>query len=215
MATRPLGKEIQQSVQLMDLQHGPMGITISQLKQVIQKMLSISQYSRPLARDRERSWDRQPAFAPRPYRPNVSNLPQYQNRRQGAIAPREKEQKLSLALNAPNAPPSREMDQKQKQVATPKNDRLPAVQFSRKMRVGVGPTPCFVCGTDKHSWLSCPKKKKGRCACCGSEGHPTRNCAQRLYPKYDCLLMFVHQWKTRVIIILLKMILEYQSRFVK
>ena len=51
-----------------------------------------------------------------------------------------------------------------------------------KRKIGIGPTPCFVCGSDKHSWLDCPKRKKGRCGCCGSEAHLTRMCAQRYHP---------------------------------
>ena len=49
-------------------------------------------------------------------------------------------------------------------------------------RVGKGTNPCWVCGSDKHLWYNCDKKKKGTCACCGSMAHITRDCAQRYFP---------------------------------
>ena len=55
--------------------------------------------------------------------------------------------------------------------------------FSPKRKIGKGPTPCFVCGSDQHAWIVCTKKKKGKCACCGSEAHLTRLCAQRYHPE--------------------------------
>ena len=41
-----------------------------------------------------------------------------------------------------------------------------------------------MCGSDKHIWIECTKKKKGKCACCGSEAHLTRTCAQRYHPEF-------------------------------
>ena len=76
MATKPLGKEIQKRVQLMNLQHGPTGITIAQLKQAIIGFLSVNQYSRPTFRQQERPYN----FTPRPLR--QTNQSSYQIRKE-------------------------------------------------------------------------------------------------------------------------------------
>ena len=49
-------------------------------------------------------------------------------------------------------------------------------------RIGKGDKPCFVCGRDDHTWINCPHKKKGKCACCGSRDHYTRFCKDRFHP---------------------------------
>ena len=53
-------------------------------------------------------------------------------------------------------------------------------------RIGDGPTPCFCCGESGHTWIRCNKKKKGKCAVCGSQEHWTRQCDRRFrpYPTY-------------------------------
>ena len=56
-------------------------------------------------------------------------------------------------------------------------------RVKRIMRVGIGLNPCYVCGTDKHDWRDCPKKKLGRCGCCGSRAHLTRSCGHRYVPQ--------------------------------
>ena len=182
MATRPLGKEIQKRVQLMDIQHGPAGITIAQLKETIKGFLSLSQYSKQGARDRE--WDRQPAFAPKPFRPKQvqGTQPQYHIHRDN-IPSVSREPKPKAAMNVVSVMNTQEKDKKLVAQKTERTERsaIPAIQ--RKLRIGVGPTPCFVCGTDKHAWIDCPKKKKGKCACCGSEAHLTKLCAQRYTPE--------------------------------
>ena len=182
MATRPLGKEIQKRVQLMDIQHGPSGITIAQLKETIKGFLSLSQYSKQNARERE--WDRQPAFAPRPFKPKPvqGTQPHYHIRRDN-IPSVSREPKPKAAMNAASVMTTQEKDKKLVAQKTERTERpaIPAIQ--RKLRIGVGPTPCFVCGTDKHAWIDCPKKKKGKCACCGSEAHLTKLCAQRYTPE--------------------------------
>ena len=201
MATKPLGKEIQKRIQLMNLQHGPTGITIAQLKQAIIGFLSLHQYSRNQARDKERPY----VFNPRPVRPinqpvyqiRKENLPnpiqqrregsssQYQFRKESNVNPRE--HKMNAVTTTP-VPTTRSKEYKpvsNKPVIPKQSEQRnfsTANAGNLKRRIGVGPTPCFVCGSDKHSWIDCPKKKKGRCACCGSEGHLTRMCAQRYHP---------------------------------
>ena len=49
-------------------------------------------------------------------------------------------------------------------------------------RIGKGHNPCWICGNDNHFWKNCFRMKKGKCSCCGSEAHLTRDCAQRYYP---------------------------------
>ena len=159
MATRPLGKEIQKRVQLMDIQHGPAGITIAQLKETIKGFLTLSQYSKQTARDRE--WDRQPAFAPKPFRPKPpqTTQPQYHIRKDN-IPSISREPKQKANMNTVSVSTIQEKDKKPPAQKTERTERsaIPAIQ--RKLRIGVGPTPCFVCGTDKHAWIDCPKKRR-------------------------------------------------------
>ena len=87
MATKPLGEDIQRRIHLMDMQYGPAGLSISQLKQAITDFLSLHQSSRSYY-SRER--DRSVTIAPRPLRPynqpqqfiRRENLPQQHLRRE-------------------------------------------------------------------------------------------------------------------------------------
>ena len=72
MATKPLGKDIQKHIQIMNLQYGPSGLTVAQLKQAIRNFLSINQYNRGIARDRYQ--ERAVAFQPRPFRPTSTSI---------------------------------------------------------------------------------------------------------------------------------------------
>ena len=49
-------------------------------------------------------------------------------------------------------------------------------------RIGVGPRPCFCCGSDAHSWIQCPRKVSGKCGVCGSQEHPTFRCFKKYNP---------------------------------
>ena len=206
MATRPLGKEIQKRVQLMDLQYGPAGITISQLKQAISGFLNLNQYSRPYYKERANS---QVMFSPQPFQPRRSYPFQF---RKDNIPAKERETKMNAVdmRMEPRGPRSFEDQRNSRSFGDQRNQRSFDDQrnsrsfeerknFARpnygfrdpnneqlppdKRKVGKGPTPCFVCGSDQHAWVNCEKKKKGRCACCGSEAHVTRWCAQRYYPE--------------------------------
>ena len=198
MATKPLGSEIQRNIQLMDLQYGPNGINIAQLKQAIRNHLSINRYNRQITRDRY--IERAVPFQPRQFRPNN---PQYQIRRENI--PSQKEARLNVVpitnSNANNNNSNKRNTEVKAIDNKPAYTRPPSSYTSNntqryttlKRKVGIGPTPCFVCGSDKHSWIDCTKKKKGKCACCGSEGHLTRTCAQRYHPEvkmsfHQCLL---------------------------
>ena len=57
----------------------------------------------------------------------------------------------------------------------PKKDAPPA-------RIGIGPRPCFCCGSDAHSWIQCPKKVSGKCGVCGSQEYPTFRCYKKFNP---------------------------------
>ena len=202
MATKPLGREVQKRVQLMNLQHGPTGITLAQLKQAILSFLSLHRSDRLAIRDR----DRQLVFAPRQYRPNSGGQSAYQIRKENIPASSSGREQKMHALPSPVAKSS-VGDTKPKTVVAgssapktgtttmvatssgPRSGMRPTVAGSPnasvypRRKIGTGPTPCFVCGTDKHAWIDCPKKKKGRCACCGSDAHITRWCAQRYFPE--------------------------------
>ena len=67
------------------------------------------------------------------------------------------------------------------QPLSPRNTADPPRQYIAA-RYGIGPTPCYACGTDQHVVMKCPKAKKGKCAVCGSEAHWARHCHQRFCP---------------------------------
>ena len=197
MATKPLGKDIQNRVQLMNLQYGPTGITIAQLKQAIKSFLSINQYTRNTMR--ERYQERPPNFQPRQYRPNNQFRPNnqlYQVRKENI--PNTKDPKFNVANAIPNTQGNNNFKRNENHDNTTQpagytknNDNMQQRSTAFiKRKIGIGPTPCFVCGSDKHAWIDCAKKKKGRCACCGSEGHLTRMCAERYHPE---IRMSFHQ----------------------
>ena len=52
-----------------------------------------------------------------------------------------------------------------------------------EVKYGIGPYPCWGCGTDQHSLPACPRRhKNAKCGVCGSMAHLSRDCAQRFYP---------------------------------
>ena len=179
MATKPLGKEIQKRLQLMNLQYGPAGITISQLKQAILGFLNLNQYSRPYNRERER----QPAtFTPRPFQPQ-NRQTVYPARREnipGNVKERDPKVHVASVVPAPKtAPETRSVTFK----AGSGNNNVTSPTTYPKRKYGSGPSPCFVCGSDKHPWVQCPKKKKGKCACCGSEAHSDPMVRPKILPR--------------------------------
>ena len=52
----------------------------------------------------------------------------------------------------------------------------------KPLRIGQGSRPCYVCGSDAHSWVKCEKRRRGKCGVCGRDDHYTRFCSQRYYP---------------------------------
>ena len=52
-----------------------------------------------------------------------------------------------------------------------------------EVKYGIGPYPCWSCGTDQHSLPACPHRHKyAKCGVCGSMAHLSRDCAQRFHP---------------------------------
>ena len=41
----------------------------------------------------------------------------------------------------------------------------PNPQGGRPLKIGRGPRPCFVCGSDAHSWIRCERKRRGKMWC--------------------------------------------------
>ena len=70
------------------------------------------------------------------------------------------------------------------ETAIPMTLRIRGLQSPHKY--GKGSNPCWVYGSAGYSWFLCERKKKGRCAACGSEAHITKLCAQRYFahPSY-------------------------------
>ena len=58
----------------------------------------------------------------------------------------------------------------------------PNPQGGRPLKIGKGPRPCFVCGSDAHSWIRCERKRRGKCGVCGGDNHYTRFYVQHFYP---------------------------------
>ena len=171
MATRPLGKVFSSRIEVIDANYGSHGLTFPQLKKVISNHLIANRQQA-----RQISNERQFAFTPRPTRNNPpSSNTTYSVRKENI--PNQKESKFHFVNTSSNASkPDDHKNTVKKQVAT-------TTSPPPKRKIGKGPTPCFVCGTDQHAWILCPKKKKGKCGCCGSEAHLTRMCAQRYHPE--------------------------------
>ena len=61
----------------------------------------------------------------------------------------------------------------------------------QNLNIGTGPRPCFCCGSDKHGWMTCPKRKPGKCAVCGSQEHFARICSKRFFPALGTRVNFI------------------------
>ena len=155
MATEPLGREALSSVYKADQMHGPTGMPYTRLRKFIHAHL---QEMTPSAR-------KHLADAPPMALGYGKSMNDRERRYPTNTAPRRPMQAHMFDLN------SREVPEQQHTQA----ERPPR-------RYGRGPNPCWVCGSDHHIWSACDKRKRGRCACCGSEAHMTRDCAQRFFP---------------------------------
>ena len=93
----------------------------------------------------------------------------------------ERKRRTPLATNITQNPPRRPLQAHAYEANT--NDATRRITYATSDKVHVvrkyswGLNLCWVCGTDQHTWYHCNRKKKGRCAVCGSEGHLTRVCA--------------------------------------
>ena len=180
MAAEPLGSEAISAVYKADQMYGPGGMPYARLRKFLQSHLQqlpfhqrrhladnppmATGYGKPAAsvqRERRSANQPPPPANDRDRRPYYANAP-----------PRYASQRPPLQTHAFEAPPRGET-----------RENRPAVESrpAPARKYGKGPNPCWVCGSDKHSWYHCEKKRKGKCAACGSEAHLTRLCAQRFY----------------------------------
>ena len=155
MATEPLGREALSSVYKADQKHGPTGMPYTRLRKFIHAHL---QEMTPSAR-------KHLADAP-PMALGYGKSTHNRERRYSTnTAPRRPMQAHMFDLNSREVP-----EQQHTQAERPYR------------RYGRGPNPCWVCGSDNHIWSACDRRKRGRCACCGSDAHMTRDWAQRFFP---------------------------------
>ena len=59
----------------------------------------------------------------------------------------------------------------------------------RPKKIGKGPRPCWVCGSDRHNMFLCPRQLKtsAKYKICGSEAHLTKECHQRYFLQVEGL----------------------------
>ena len=58
-------------------------------------------------------------------------------------------------------------------------------------RIGIGPRPCFCCGSDAYSWIQCPRKVSGKYGVCGSQEHPIFRCFKKYNPAPSARVNYV------------------------
>ena len=99
----------------------------------------------------------------------------------GRSSDHEKKSFSSSSNHAADTAP-RKRPQNYAQTNAVKVERVEQKTSAPSKRYGKEPNPCWVCGSDRHTWCNCEKKRKGKCACCGSMAHITKECAQRFFP---------------------------------
>ena len=154
MATEPLGREALSSVYKADQMHGPTGMPYTRLRKFIQAHLH---ELTPSAR-------KHLADTPPVAQGYGKTTPDRDKRMTNTnTAFRRGAQTHAFDLDAREQSPQHDTERPSR-------------------RIGRGSNPCWICGADTHGWKTCHRFKKGKCACCGSEAHLTRDCAQRYYP---------------------------------
>ena len=157
MATEPLGREVVSAVYKADQMYGRDGMSYVRLRRFIQAHLQqLSSAQRKQLADN-------PPLA------------------MGYGKSQDKEKKNVNNFNRPNVA-NRNRPPYHVQSNAVEVEKTLAKPSHQSRRIGKGTNPCWVCGSDKHMWYNCEKKKKGSCACCGSMAHITRDCAQRYFP---------------------------------
>ena len=157
LATEPLGKEVVSFAQKANHLYGKDGMPYVRLRQFIQSHLQ--------------------QLTPSQRKFLADNPPQAM----GYGKSSQKEKKIPSAPFRPNVA-NRNRPPYHAQANVVEVEKPLAKPSPPQRRIGKGANPCWVCGSDKHMWYVCEKKKKGTCACCGSMAHITRDCAQRYFP---------------------------------
>ena len=173
-ATQPLGEEFKNSARRVDMQYGLAGMTHRQLRHYIELYLRELKPS-DLKTLSERSLGRG-GFGS--YSGNVSRSRQQVH--QAVVEPvREVSHEEWKGENVPQRPMPRP---KVRVWGEDARDGSQGVRLSRK--IGKGPRPCWICGSDQHGMFVCPKQRhrNSLCKVCGSEAHLTKACNQRYFP---------------------------------
>ena len=157
MATEPLGREVVSSAYKADQMYGKDSMSYVRLRRFIQAHLQqLTPTQRKFLADNP------------PLAMGYGRSP-------------EKEKKSSSNTFRPNMAPRNRPPHYAQANTVEVEKPLAKVSYLSK-RIGKGANPCWVCGSDRHMWYVCEKKKKGTCACCGLMAHITRDCAQRYFP---------------------------------
>ena len=165
MAAEPLGSEAVSAIYRADQMYGPGGMPYARLRKFLQSHLQ------------------QMTFV---QRKQLVEHPPVAKGYGRAAGSQERERRSPLVTNTTQNPPRRPLQAHAYEANT--NDAVRRITYATTdkaqvvRKYGRGPNPCWVCGTDQYIWYHCDRKKKGRCAVCGSEGHLTRVCAQRYQP---------------------------------
>ena len=180
MSSRPFGAAFVSKAVSADAQFGARGMSYPQLRNLIQNhVLTNPHLLRPARPGGYTGPTRfQPNYHPRPSPPAPPIMGQAH-----AVSEATPKWGSPTGRNPPLSsppPPKPRFGDRPFPVADHPPTRPPSTLVPPK--VGTGPAPCYVCGTDQHPWLRCPKKKPGKCGCCGSEEHWTRACSQRYHP---------------------------------
>ena len=166
MATRPFGQALERRVRAADAAQNYAGLRQNQWQDIVREFVEEEEQKPSF-----RSWS------------NMDTNPRHQTARLRCATtthtPLEEEVPFDedCARGSDDAPPGITDEEWDARLAfgTVTTGGKPA-------RIGDGPTPCFCCGESGHTWIRCDKKKRGKCAVCGSQDHWTRQCERRFRP---------------------------------
>ena len=193
MVTDQFGPALQSRIQAANAQAGPNGMSMTQWEQIVKDHVLTTEKSRQShARAVERTEQMLRPQYERNQPPVYTRPPQYTPQQLHRLpAPPSQPSRARMAQLAEDlmaARPWEELGIHEEEWATrlnsvmvvPKDPKTPAVPI----KYGEGPSPCFICGSSKHSWVKCEHKRHGgRCAICTHPTHLTMECAHRYHAR--------------------------------
>ena len=177
-ATQPLGSEVKAGAQRVDMQYGREGMSHRQLRQYLEFYLRELKphESRTLA---EKSVMRG-GFGAMPSHKGRTQLRQARDVNTTLTDGEEVFTELSHGK-------ATLMPKPLQSAVWGEQSKDGSLGQRRPKKIGKGPRPCWVCGSDRHNMFLCPRQLKtsAKCKVCGSDAHLTKECHQRYFPQVE------------------------------